>query len=72
MIDTCEATPLDMTMMTRALSLAATAAESGEVPIAAVVYRGEDILAEAANDREASADPVGHAELRVARRAGGF
>ena len=63
-------TPIDLAMMQRALVLAAEAADAGEVPIAAVVYRGADILAEAANDREASADPVGHAELRALSAAG--
>ena len=64
------ATPIDLARMQRALVLAAEAADAGEVPIAAVVYRGVDILAEAANDREASADPVGHAELRALSAAG--
>ena len=56
--------------MRRALELAARAADAGEVPIAAVVYRGSEVLAEAANDREASADPIGHAELRALSGAG--
>lgn len=50
-------------MMRRALRLAAGAAIKGEVPIAAVVWRERDgaieIVAEAANDREASGDPTG-------------
>ena len=70
MINECEVTPLDLTMMTRALALAAAAAESGEVPIAAVVYRGEEVLAEAANNREASGDPIGHAEMLALSVAG--
>ena len=63
-----EATPTDLAMMTRAIGLAAAAAEAGEVPVAAVVYQGERILAEAANNRQATADPTGHAEI-VAMRA---
>ncbi len=57
-------------MMQRALVLAAAAAEDGEVPIAAVVYRGDEVLAEAANNREASGDPIGHAEMLALSGAG--
>ena len=59
-----------MRMMKRAIELARRAALSGEVPIAAVVYRGEEILGEAANNREAHADPTGHAEIVAIREAG--
>ncbi|MHC4210778.1 MAG: tRNA adenosine(34) deaminase TadA [Planctomycetota bacterium] len=65
-----EATPTDLAMMRRAIDLAAAAAEAGEVPVAAVVYQGERILAEAANNRQATADPTGHAELLALREAG--
>jgi tRNA(adenine34) deaminase len=65
-----DATPTDLAMMKRALDLAAAAAEAGEVPVAAVVYRGQRILAEAANNRQAAADPTGHAELLALREAG--
>jgi hypothetical protein len=37
-------------MMDRAIALAREAAERGEVPIGAVVYRGDQIIAEAANN----------------------
>ena len=57
-------------MMERAISLARQAALNGEVPIAAIVYRGEEILAEAANNRERAADPTGHAEVVAIREAG--
>jgi tRNA(adenine34) deaminase len=60
----------DLKMMHRALDLARAAAGCGEVPVGAVIYRGEEIVAEAANDREASQDPAGHAELVALRRAG--
>jgi len=70
LINECEVTPLDVSMMTRALALAATAADSGEVPIAAVIYRGEEVLAEAANNREATGDPIGHAEMLALSAAG--
>lgn len=61
---------IDSMMMTRALELAAEAATRGEVPVGAVLYRGETIIAEAANAREASGDPTGHAEMVVLRAAG--
>ena len=61
---------VDVRMMERAIHLARQAALYGEVPIAAVVYRGEEVLAEAANNREAHADPTGHAEIVAMRIAG--
>jgi tRNA(adenine34) deaminase len=63
-------TEIDVRMMERAIELARQAALAGEVPIAAVVYRGEEILGEAANNREAMADPTGHAEIVAMREAG--
>ena len=43
---------LDRIMMKRALDLARSAAEQGEVPVGAVVHRNGEIIAEAANTRE--------------------
>lgn len=60
----------DLAMMDRAIDLARRAAAAGEVPIAAVVYLGERVLAEAANDRETTGDPTGHAEMRAIAAAG--
>jgi tRNA(adenine34) deaminase len=57
-------------MMLRAIELAKQAAAIGEVPVGAVVYRGEEIIAECANNREATKDPAGHAELLAMRLAG--
>jgi tRNA(adenine34) deaminase len=65
-----EATPTDLAMMKRAIALAAEAGEAGEVPVAAVVYQGQRFLAEAANNRQATADPTGHAEIVALRAAG--
>lgn len=62
--------PIDISMMERAIVLARNAAAIGEVPVGAVVYRDEEILAEASNNREASSDPTGHAELVALRLAG--
>ena len=63
-------TQTDLAMMERAIALAAQAAQMGEVPVGAVVYRGDQIIAEAANNREATRDPVGHAELLAMSKAG--
>ena len=59
----------DLTMMRRALLAAEEAAGRGEVPVGAVVARGEQILAVAANEREATGDPTAHAELLAIREA---
>lgn len=62
-------TPTDLAMMRRALLAAESAAERGEVPVGAVVARGEEILSVAANERETTNDPTAHAELLAIRRA---
>jgi tRNA(adenine34) deaminase len=59
----------DIAMMRQALRLAEQAAAIGEVPIGAVVYRGEEVLAQAHNRRELDADPTAHAEILVLRQA---
>ena len=59
----------DLAIMRRALLAAEHAAEKGEVPVGAVVARGGEILAVAANEREATGDPTAHAELLAIRRA---
>lgn len=57
--------------MRRALELARAAGASGEVPVGAVVLRADgEVLAEAANAREAEHDPTAHAEIRALRAAG--
>ena len=63
-------TEVDLRMMRRAIELGESAAASDEVPVGAVIYRGNEIIAEAANNREASRDPVGHAELLAISEAG--
>src|SRR5690606_30835015 len=62
---------LDTAMMHRALAQAERAAEMGEVPVGAVVYRRADgaVLAEAHNRRETDADPTAHAEMLAVRAA---
>jgi tRNA(adenine34) deaminase len=57
-------------MMLRALAQAQLAAKMDEVPVGAVIYKGEQVLAEAHNLRESDADPTAHAEIIALRRAG--
>ncbi|MDU0349783.1 nucleoside deaminase [Actinomyces sp. MRS3W] len=57
--------------MRRALELARQAGRAGEVPVGAVVLApGGEVLAAAANAREAQHDPTAHAEIRALRAAG--
>ena len=55
--------------MRRALDLSAEAARNGEVPVGAVVTRGDYIISEAANAMRGSNDPTAHAEMVAIRRA---
>jgi tRNA(adenine34) deaminase len=63
---------LDLRLMRRALEEAKKAAEMGEVPVGAVVSRGEEVLAVAHNEREITKDPTAHAELLALRRAAAY
>lgn len=60
--------PLPLAMR-RALNLAAEAAADGEVPVGAVITRGEEIVAEARNAMRGSNDPTAHAEMVAIRAA---
>jgi tRNA(adenine34) deaminase len=55
--------------MRRALDLAAEAAAAGEVPVGAVVTRGEEIVAERRNAMRGASDPTAHAEMETIRAA---
>ena len=55
--------------MRLALDAAAEAGEAGEVPVGAVVMRGADIVAVAANAPRMLKDPTAHAEIRAIRAA---
>lgn len=55
--------------MRRALDLAAKAGADGEVPVGAVVTRGDTIIAEARNAMRGSLDPTAHAEMVAIRAA---
>jgi len=63
-------TPRDIEMMQRAIKLAGEAAERGEIPVGAVIYDAEEIVAEGCNRREEDSDPTGHAEIVALRAAG--
>jgi tRNA(Arg) A34 adenosine deaminase TadA len=55
--------------MRRALDLASEAAAAGEVPVGAVVTRGDQVIAEARNAMRGSLDPTAHAEMVAIRAA---
>jgi tRNA(adenine34) deaminase len=59
----------DERQMRAALQLADRAAGHGDVPIGAVVTRGEEILGAAGNERELRGDPTAHAEVLALRQA---
>ena len=61
--------PRDVQWMTRALELAELAASQGEVPVGAVVTKGQEIVAEGHNLTVTTHDPTAHAEVVVIRRA---
>lgn len=59
----------DTFFMRAALDEAARATAMGEVPIAAVIVRNGEILAQSHNYRETWQDPTAHAEMIVIREA---
>ena len=61
--------PLAEQMMALAIERAREAERQGDVPIGAVIARGEEILAAAGNERELRADPTAHAEILAIRAA---
>jgi tRNA(adenine34) deaminase len=57
-------------LMRRALDVAATALDTGDVPVGALVVSPDgSVLASAANARERDGDPTAHAELLALRAA---
>ena len=55
--------------MLEAINEAEQAANEGEVPVGAVIVQNGEIIARARNNREATADATGHAELLAIREA---
>lgn len=60
----------DLTAMRQALALAREAARLGEVPVGAVIVRGDRVIAQAFNLRETLHDPTAHAERLALTFAG--
>jgi tRNA(adenine34) deaminase len=60
----------DIECMRRALTLARSAGSRGEVPVGAVLVRGNEVIAEAANRPVSQHDPTAHAEIEVLRAGG--
>ncbi|MDQ3963345.1 MAG: tRNA adenosine(34) deaminase TadA [Actinomycetota bacterium] len=56
--------------MRLALAEAEAALDHDDVPIGAVIVRGDEILARARNERELRGDPTAHAEILALRAAG--
>lgn len=67
---------MDLRNMREALEAAEAAAESGEVPVGAVVVAGGEIIARGHNRSETDNDPSAHAEIvalrEAARRTGNY
>ena len=61
--------PFDRDMMQAALEQAREAGLWGDVPVGAVVTRGDRIVGSAGNQRERLGDPTGHAEILALRAA---
>ena len=55
--------------MALALEEARTAGEAGDVPVGAVVARGDEVLGRSGNARERDQDPTAHAEILALRQA---
>lgn len=62
-------TQRDHAFMREALRLAREAAARGDVPVGALVVRDDEIVGVGFNNREADADPTGHAEIVALREA---
>ncbi|MDR2390386.1 MAG: tRNA adenosine(34) deaminase TadA [Planctomycetota bacterium] len=59
----------DVDRMRQAIRAASEAAEVGETPVGAVVYRYDRLLARAHNQRETLQDPTAHAEILALTQA---
>ena len=59
----------DFEFMTEAIEEAKKAESEGEVPVGAVVVRGEEVVGRGHNRREALQDPLAHAEIEAIQHA---
>lgn len=55
--------------MSRALELARRAADAGEVPVGAVLVRGDEVIGQGWNRSIGACDPTAHAEILALRAA---
>jgi tRNA(adenine34) deaminase len=62
---------IDERFMRLALDEARRCMEWGDVPVGAVVVRGDEVLGAAGNQRERLRDPTAHAEVLALRQAAG-
>ncbi len=60
---------IDEQRMAQALRSASDAAEAGEVPVGAVIYHRDRLVARAHNQRETLQDPTAHAEILAITQA---
>lgn len=58
--------------MEQAIALANAAGLAGEIPVGAIVVRGEKLIAQGENRRERDHDPTAHAEILALRAAGKY
>ena len=65
----CQTAMSDLDFMKMALEEAQGCAQAGEVPIGAVLVRGEEVLARWGNRTIRDCDPTAHAEIVVLREA---
>ena len=68
-LDAAPELPEDVEWMARALALARSGAEAGEVPVGCVIVRDGTVLAEGHNRTVTEGDPTAHAEVEALRRA---
>ncbi|HEV3472993.1 MAG TPA: tRNA adenosine(34) deaminase TadA [Actinomycetota bacterium] len=59
----------DASFMRLALAEAGAALEHDDVPIGAVIVRGDEVVSRARNERELRGDPTAHAEILALRAA---
>lgn len=59
----------DCHFMQRALELAKISYENGDIPVGAVLVRGDEIIAEGYNQKELLQDASAHAEMIVLKKA---
>ena len=59
----------DVEAMRLAIEEARAAIEHGDVPVGAIVLRGDEVIAKAHNERERLQDPSAHAEVLALRAA---